>query len=264
MNSPSNSPSLAELQQALQQYLLNQDNTINALTIESEKFSKQQRLDIYYDAYRLRLIDALRNDYPALELLLGTDEFKAVITEYIQQHPSTHPSLRWMGKDVSTFLKNHSTWQGHCHVAELAAFEWAQIMVFDAEDSTTAMLDNLRTLENSQWLTLGLRFHPSVKILSYYSNAPQLWNALINTKDNPEINTSPDAQDWLMWRHDLQVMYRPIDTAEKWSLESFLLGKNFSEICAGLCEWHPEDQVPLKAAQYLQLWIQNGLVSEIT
>lgn len=258
-----NSPPLAELQNELQQYLLNKHNNINAFTIESENFSKRQRLDIYYEAYRLRLIDALRNDYPAVELLLGEDEFESVITEYIHQHPSKHPSLRWMGKDVSTFLQTHSKWQEHQYVAELAAFEWAQIMAFDAKDSSIATLDDLRQLEGTQWVELRLCFHPSVKLLSYYSNAPQLWNALINQQTRPEVTTNSNTQDWLIWRHDLQVMYRPIDTSEKWSLESFLQGKNFSEICEGLCEWYPEDQVPLKAAQHLQLWIQNGLVSEI-
>jgi len=258
-----NPPSLAELQNSLQRYLLNQQNNINEFTIESEKFSKQQRLDIYHEAYRLRLLDALKNDYPAVELLLGEDEFEKAMTEYIKQHPSQHPSLRWMGKSVAQFLRTHSSWQQHLYVSELADFEWAQIMAFDAEDSAIATIDDVRKLESSQWLELRLNFQSSVKMLSYYSNAPQLWDALINTQTAPEAQTKKETQDWLIWRNDLQIMYRPIDSIEKWSVESFAQDKNFSEICAGLCAWFPEEQVPLKAAQYLQLWIQNGLVSEI-
>ena len=258
-----NAPSLAELQNSLQQYLLDQHNNINEFTIESEKFSKQQRLDIYHEAYRLRLLDALKNDYPAVELLLGEDEFAKAMTGYIKQYPSQHPSLRWMGKHVAQFLQAHFDWQKYVYVAELADFEWAQIMAFDAEDSAIETLDDVRKLDGSQWLELRLNFQPSVKMLSYYSNAPQLWDSLINTQAAPETQTNKETQDWLIWRNDLQIMYRPIDSTEKWCVESFAQDKNFSEVCAGLCEWFPEDQVPLKAAQYLQLWIQNGLISEI-
>lgn len=259
-----NSPSLAELQHSLQDYLLKQQNTIAAMTVETEKFSRETRLAIYRDAYYLRLLAALQNDYPNLLLLLGDDAFASLMRDYIAQHPSRHASLRWVGEKVSLFLQTYGDWQGHTYLWELAAFEWAQIMAFDAQDSNPATLDDLRLLDHGQWPHLQLSFQPALQILSYCSNAPQLWHSLSNSQSPVATTITETAQHWLLWRNDLQILYRPLEQSETWCLQAFLRNENFSQVCAGLCEWFAEDEVPLKAVQYLQQWLQDGLVAEIS
>lgn len=258
-----NNPSLAELQHSLQQYLLEQPNTIAAMTMETENFSRQTRLNIYRDAYYLRLLEVLKNDYPILLLLVGEDVFSKAMLEYIAQYPSRHSSLRWMGEKFPLFLQNYPDWQEHTYRRELAEFEWAQITVFDAQDSISATLDDLRLMDHSQWPSLQLRFQPALQLLSYYGNAPDLWYSLSNNQGPIAIETRTVAQDWLLWRYDLQVLYRPLDRSEAWCLQAFLRNENFSHVCTGLCEWFAEDQVPLKAVQYLQAWLQSGLIIEI-
>ena len=127
--------SLAELQTALQDFLLDKTQNASDLTLETPAFSREERLQIYHEAYRLRLIDALRNDYPALEAYIGEENFVLVATEFIATNPSHHPSLRWFGKKLPQFLREHSEWKLHIQVAELAEFEWAQMMAFDAADT---------------------------------------------------------------------------------------------------------------------------------
>ena len=260
--------SLAELQADLQNFVLDKTQDANDLTLETAAFSKQERLKIYHEAYKLRLIDALRSDYPALESFVGEDAFVVVITEFIAAHPSNHPSLRWLGKKLPEFLRTHVEWQEHIHIVELAEFEWAQAMAFDAADTSLATLDNVRVLQPEQWMTMQIAFHPSLQHLSCYSNAPQLWSELTkdesgNTPDETSVYVSDSNQDWLIWREDLQVVYRPIDTPEAWALHTFLQQKNFADVCSGLCEWFAEEQVPMQAAQYLQQWIRSGLVASV-
>lgn len=256
-------PSLAELQQSLQQYLLDRHSNIAAMTLETENFSKQTRLDIYYNAYHLRLIEALQNDYPKMLLMLGENAFTTLALEYIAQHPSRHPSLRWLGETLPLFLQSHADWQQHTYLCELAAFEWAQITAFDAQDAVPATLDDLRALDHRQWPNLQFRFQPALQILSYCSNAPQLWHSLSNNKPPVATNITDTAQNWLLWRNDLQILYRPLAPAEAWCLQAFLRSENFSQICAGLRQWFTEDEVPLNAVQYLQQWLQDGLITKI-
>lgn len=256
-------PSLAELQSTLQQYLLNQQNDIATLTLETTAFTRQQRLAIYYDAYRLRLIDALRNDFPALELFLGVDDFSQLAIEYIAKHPSQHPSLRWFGKKLPGFLRTYPIWEQHINIVELAEFEWAQIMAFDAENSTPATLNNLRALNNNQWLDLKLQFQPSLQIAHYSTNATSVWNALIKNDTQTDVEFFVKNKAWVIWRSELQVVYRPLDDPEVWCLQAFANNQNFSDICGGLCEWFSEEQVPLKAVQYLQQWLQGGLIKTL-
>jgi len=254
---------LAELQQSLQQYLLQQHNNINELTLETDKFSRQQRLAIYQNAYQLRLIEALQNDYPALHLMLGDQVFEKLILGYIEQHPSQHPSLRWVGEKLPHFLRNHPEWQEHRQLWELAEFEWAQITVFDAQDSKAASVDDLRSLSPELWPQLKLQFQPALQIVSYFSNAPELWYSLTHEQTAIATNVMAEAQAWLIWRDELQVVYRPLDKAEAWCLQAFLNGENFTAVCEGLSEWFAQDEVPMKAVQYLQQWLHNHLIAAI-
>lgn len=257
------SKSLAELQTALQDFLLDKSQDANGLTLETLAFPQAERLQIYHEAYRLRLIDALRNDYPALEIYLGEQDFIAIASEFITTHPSHHPSLRWFGEKLGEFLRKQTDWQKHNSVIELAAFEWAQVMAFDAADVINATLDDVRALQPEQWMTMHIEFHPSLQHLTFFTNAPELWSSLTKDKIALTMETSEKAQDWLIWREDLQVVYRPIDEPEAWALDNFLQHKNFTDVCGGLCEWFAEEQVPMQAAQYLQKWMLSGLITQI-
>ena len=255
---------LAELQNSLQDFLLGKISDASALTLATPSFSREARLEIYHQAYRLRLIDALRNDYPALQTYLGEDNFAALAMEFIATNPSHNPSLRWFGEKLPHFLKDHAEHQNHIEIVELAKFEWAQAMAFDAADVATATLGDVRMLKPEQWMEMQLGFHPSVQRLNCHSNAPIVWNSLI--KDQTEIagDISAIAQDWLVWRENLQVVYRPLDKPEAYALDSFLQNQNFADVCAKLYEWYDEEQIPIKAAQYLQRWISSGLVVKIS
>lgn len=56
---------LAKLQLALQDFLLDKPVDASELTVATPVFSQQDRLHICHQAYRLRLIEALRKGYPA-------------------------------------------------------------------------------------------------------------------------------------------------------------------------------------------------------
>ncbi|RYY03199.1 MAG: DUF2063 domain-containing protein [Gammaproteobacteria bacterium] len=251
---------LAELQSDLQDFLLDKKRDADDLTLETPAFSKEARLHIYHEAYRLRLIDALSNDYPALKLFLGEDIFTNLANEFISAHPSHHPSLRWFGEKLPEFLKSNTDWHEQLHIVELAEFEWAQAMTFDAADEIVSTLDHIRALPPESWMTMKLVFHPSLQLLNCVINAPLQWQALIKDGITIEPVIATEFQTWLIWRENLQVVYRPLDAAEAWALNAFITDHNFSNVCGGLCEWFAEEKVPLQTAQYLQQWLKSELI----
>lgn len=256
--------SLADTQYALQNFLLDKQRELDDLTLETPEFSRAERLHIYHNAYRLRLIETLANDYPALQLAVGEDKFSELCTQFIAAHPSHHPSLRWLGEKLAEFLRNHPEWKAQVHLIELAEFEWAQLTVFDKTDESIATLDDLRALPPEAWMTMQLSFQQALQLMKCKTNAPKFWEFLL--KDEPEVQAEflTGPQDWLIWRENLQVVFRPLNASEAWALQTFIAGKNFAEVCEGLCEWFTEEQVPMQAAQYLQHWIRGGLVKSIS
>lgn len=254
---------LADLQLDLQNYLLNKQGEPNGLTLETDRFSQKDRLNIYHSAYRLRLIDTLSNDFPALKKYVGDAQFIELASDYIAAHPSSHQSLRWFGEHFALFIQQHPDWSKKAEVAELAQFEWSQAMSFDSADLSLTGVDSLRQLAPEQWMSLKLVLHPSVNIMQFQTNAPELWQALTQDDMCPEVRQMQDAEHWLMWREDLQVVYRPLDTLEAIALTAFAQGNDFSAVCEELFDFLSADEVPMRAAQYLQHWMTSSLIVEI-
>jgi hypothetical protein len=58
------------------------------------------------------------------------------------------------------------------------------------------------------------------------------------------------------------VYWRSLDEPESCALDAFRAGENFADVCAGLCEWIAEDQVPDRVAGMLRQWVAEGLVAK--
>ena len=76
---------LAKLQADFQAYLMDdvKGAAFKKQIIDDKKVGVKTRLGIYYDAYRLRIIEALASAYPNLKKLLGDDLFDSTARTYI-------------------------------------------------------------------------------------------------------------------------------------------------------------------------------------
>src|SRR5437763_1002781 len=83
---------------------------------------------------RLRLVAALREDFPLVEKLLGAEGFSALASSYAAAYPSDHFSLGRFGRAFDTFLRERpARWRRD--LADLAALEWARAEVFVERDA---------------------------------------------------------------------------------------------------------------------------------
>src|SRR5271169_6033809 len=97
---------LKNLESQFQNYLMHSNPEIVKHTDSTEKVPAEVRLDIYGNAYRSRLIEALTASYPILELYFGTDDFEELCLAYIAAHPSEYRSIRWFGDKMADFLSS--------------------------------------------------------------------------------------------------------------------------------------------------------------
>ena len=80
---------LIAIQDAMQDWLLQRDAGLAALVDAGDA---THRLRIYADAYRLRLVEVLGNDFPATKAALGDAGFDALAADYLQAHPAADAS----------------------------------------------------------------------------------------------------------------------------------------------------------------------------
>jgi hypothetical protein len=254
---------LRRLQQAFQAYIRERDPDMLEHVVSTPTATAEQRLEIYAEAYRLRLLEVLETDFPGLHGLLGDQQFEALGRAYIDACPSRHASVRWFGGRLADYLREQPPYSQQPALAELARFEWAQDEVFDAPDAVPASLDDLQAVAPEHWADLRVRLHPSKRILDLSWNVPVVWQALDAEQVPPPLSAADLPVAWLMWRRELQPHWRSLQPDEVWALAQAGDGGSFGTICEGLQAWLDVAQIPLRAAGFIKQWVSDGLVVEI-
>jgi hypothetical protein len=251
---------LARVQREFQDYLLRGDGAVEAQVLGTARVPIATRLGIYFSAYRSRLTEALATNYPVLAKLLGEADFAALAADYIAAHDSPFFSIRYYGDALAKFLATRADYAAAPVLAELAQWEWAMTAVFDAADVPPLGADDLSRIPPAQWAQLRFRWHPSVQRLSLWWNVPQLWRALSDDGEPPEMTLAAAPAQWLLWRENLMTYFRSLPKTESAMLDAARSGWPFGELCALLCEELGESEAPAQAAALLRGWIGSGLI----
>ena len=251
---------LRQLQHELQSHLLGGPSSIADAIADAPPLSVADRLGIYRNAYRVRLIEALDDTYPVLHALLGDEVFVALGEGFVSAHPSVHRSIRWYGGELSEFLSRCPPYAEQPILAELALLEWTLAEVFDAPDAEPIPRAALSSIDASAWSGLHFEFHPSLRRLHLHWNTTAVWQAMSHEEAPPDPVCADHPVPWLLWRQNLQNYFRSMAADEAAALDLGRSGANFGEICEALAEWLPDDEIPLRAATLLGTWADSGII----
>jgi len=254
---------LSIVQKNFQNYLRTYHPKIVDAITENNTLSAKDRLTIYFDAYRLRLLEILENDYPKLQVLIGAEGFDKLGREYIEALPSRHFSVRYFGKTFASFLMQASHYSDYPYLHEMTTFEWAMGNALDAEDAPILAPEALQSLPLDRFAELTIRFHPSLKRLHFLWNTTQLWQAIENAEKpcSPEKLANPAT--YIVYRSDLTCVFRSLDENEAIALQALQDLSNMAEACEKLNEHMEEEKVPVFILQCISQWLADGIISEM-
>lgn len=252
---------LASLQHALQAHILDPSQPVPAAVGGTARVDRVRRVAIYSRSYRLRLIEALSTDFPALHALLGEAAFGEMANAYVTTHPSEHYSIRWIGRALPSFLDTAPTYAARPLLAQMARFEWTLALAFDAADEPLVSLAELALVPAVAWGDLRLRIHASVHRLVLGLKVPALWRAAKETGAAMEEDPGPETH-WCLWRRDLRTYFRSLEPREAFAA-CLPADHTFAEICAELCTEMSETEVPGYVAGLLHGWVAEGTISRI-
>ena len=222
-----------------------------------------KQLAIYANSYRQRLNEVLRLDYPGLLKLLGNDAFEAVADTYITAYPSRYHSLRDFGTWLPVFMSNQQEYRDIPACVEMANFEWHLGLAFDASDDPLVTIETMNNIPNSSWPGLRFAFHNSVQEIEFSWNTPELWQACKTDTSLPDTKSCTPPVSCLIWRQNLKVQFRSLETDEKVLFNSAKEGNTFEEMCKVLSTFVAPENVPFRAASLLKRWVSDGLISRI-
>lgn len=254
---------LHKVEQDFQRCMLENSLEMAGQVVGDAQASAEERVRVYVEGYRLRLLEVLEDNFDGLHALVGDEEFERLGRAYIAAHPSTHPSVRWFSQHLPAFLRRTEPYAAHPYLAEMAAFEWCQGRVFDATDDAALGLEALATLPPESWAAARFTLRAAVQRLDLHWNIPAVWQALEAEQTPPGLERGGTLQGWVLWRQDLNTHWRSLGEDEAWALDAVREGRNFAELCEGLCQWHEETAVALAAASLLKRWLTDGLVNSV-
>ena len=253
---------LNDWQLAFERYLLGEPSTADvelcSNLIGGPTLDISTGLAIYHNAYQARLQEVLRGDYPAILNWLGDDEFEELAAAYLRQNPSAHYSLRWLGKGLEAFIRQHLVPEQSAPLAELAALEWAFTLAFDAPTGTLLTMQDMATLAPEDWPTLQVSPSPSLQWLECCFNSVALWRSVKDETQFPGSTALDGSHVVVISRNELVCQYRSLEPIEAKALKGmFEWDWNFAELCSELTVFYGEG-APLQAVTWLKQWIHDG------
>ena len=254
--------SLQQLQDRFFDRILDKDGDALAQeVVGTDRVPVEVRLAIYTEGYRLRLIDALEDMYPALHTLVGDDDWAGLTRHFISITPSHHFSIRYYGGSLANFLRNTAPYREQPCIHEMAQFEWMLREVFDAPDADSVTLASVSEAGIVEWGNVKFTLHPTVRFLELYWNVPGLWKAIEQQSDPIAPVRGKQAVTWMLWRSNLTTYFRSLDPVET----QFFTGLNkhsFGDLCGGLAQ-HAGEQSAILAAGFLRKAFDDGLVGAL-
>lgn len=254
---------LDQLQSRFQNYILRLDDGIEPYICTSGETSAAMRLEIYAEAYRLRLAEVLNVHYPILSAWIGEDEFDRLAIGYIDTHPSRNYSVREFGEHLSDFLSKTLPWGERPVLAEMARFEWALTEVFDVADVRSLQHEDLASIPAPEWQSLRFSLHPGIRRQDCHWNTVAIWQAVHSGKAPPVEEKLGDMQGWLVWRSGQEPRFRPLIREEANIIDGALGGNTFSDLCGILSRGMEADRAAGEIAAMLGVWVRDGLITAV-
>jgi hypothetical protein len=228
-----------------------------------------ERVAVYRNAYRNRLVDAIRDTYPRTERWVGEAAFRRAAIHHVIRHPPRSWTLDAVGEGFDATLAG--LFAGDPEVAELAWVEWAMHSCFVAADGPAidAPAFSTRTAGYTEddWAAMQLRFVPDTQVRPVHHAIDRLWAQLADASDaaglSGDILAAAQPRGCVVWRQGLSPVFCLVDAAESSLLRLLLDGASYGSACATLAEEVGSDAAVTQAGAMLGRWIHQGLLAGV-
>jgi len=248
---------LAELQNDFQRALFDTECKGAEWISESARgLSARQRLDIYYNAYRFRLVDVLLDTFEHTAIYLGDDWFNQLAMDYVQCHPSTCKNIGLYGKDFPGFLADQLP--DDKEVSELALMDWKLRRAFDGQDSAVMTLNDLQYFANEE--NIHLQPVPTLTTCTQHFNSLEIWNAINQDQPPPTVEQLLEPIEILIWRKGHSPHFRSLAKIESAAIACVCSGDTFETIGVTLEKDFPDVDVATEFGVMLHRWLDDEII----
>jgi len=219
--------SLRESQEQFYRAIFDKNQTVTGID--------NSRLTIYRQTIFHSLQNALSTSYPVIGRLVGSEFFRFLTQQYIQQYPSVSGDLNRYGDAFFQLLQALPEVSELPYIADIAQLEWFVQLAENARDSSAFPIEKLMAVAPEHYPSLQFFLNSSVFLLSSQYPIADIW--LANQADNDgSVELQTGKFYTLIQRHDYQVTVTTLN-AEQWTfLTAIEQGISFGAICESLTD----------------------------
>jgi hypothetical protein len=233
---------------------------LDAIVRGDDRLSAEDRVDIYANMYFYRLLDVLREDFPATLKVLGDDNFHNLATGYLLEYPPTEPSVIYCGLHLAAYLRDHPMRKDAPYLADLAALERAVVEVFHGPDAAVLDAEQMRSIAPEEWPALKLRTLPAVQVLKLEYRVGDLLRAV--EEDREWKPADAGVVEVIVWRRNSRVFYRELEKVEARAIAALRKGVTFAKICDLVAADRDPVRDPVEELnRLLARWVSDGVLT---
>ncbi|HPH64760.1 MAG TPA: DUF692 family protein [Kofleriaceae bacterium] len=160
-----------------------------ALLVDTPRLHRTNSLETYHRQYWYRLIDAVAEDFPVLQFILGAPALRSLVEAYLDHVPIHDYCLATLGSAFADFVADRAQLVPALQLGEVARIEWAMLQARNCA-ATTSLAHELAAgvAGPGPW-----RMREGTTLLTLQSNALAVYRAAQREQPRPlEIRTTLD------------------------------------------------------------------------
>lgn len=222
------------------------------------RLSAIERVGIYANMYFYRLLEVMREDFPATARVLGDVDFHNLITGYLVEYALSHPSITEASRHLAEFAGNSPMLGKWPFVADLIRLERALVEVFLGPDADPLAFDELRAIPSQEWSSLRIGAHPAIQVLDCGWRVDEILRAV--EQEQSPVPALCEPISILVSRKNWQVNYRGLDNIERSALRMVRRGCRLGEVCEAIAAETGESGTPALVNRMLSRWLADGVL----
>jgi hypothetical protein len=227
--------------------------------------SAGDRIEIYRNGYWSRLVECLRDDYPAVAHALGAPAFRALCLAFIEAHPPRSASLNFYGAPFAAYCAARPGAELG-FAAELARLEWAVVEAIhaDADRLIGPASFSARGARELDLERACLEPSPALRVLSMSHPAHVYYQAFLDGEDPSPPGAEPSHV--AVCRRGDDVWRIPLEAPLVRVLGLLIGGAPLGQALSALPDVAPE-RLAVRAAELRRAfaeWVACGFFAAVT
>lgn len=223
------------------------------------EFAPREQLQVYINAYHLRLEEIVAEDFPALKYYLGDDEHHALVEAYVRATPSTWFNAAHYVGGFPAFVAK--TYPDDNFAYELAVHELAIAQVFHEEETMPLTPAALEALTPDALMAMTLHPRKAMRLLAFAYPVNRFFREVMEDKEPPAPKA--EASFVAVFRHNDVVWRLELEVLEYRLLALLFGGLSVGEALEKLLKEGVDEAVLLSGLQpWFARWMRNGLLAQ--